>query len=62
MAKTGLFRTAEGSAQEDYDGIDSPIPNSKEAEEGERPEFEKMTMEADTWAAQEAGRATARSA
>lgn len=56
MAKTGLFRTAEGSAQVDYDGIDIPIPRSKYEEEGYTPDFDKLPLEADYWAAQEEAR------
>ena len=56
MAKTGLFRTAEGSAQVDYDGIDIPIPRSKYEEEGYTPDFDQLPLEADYWAAQEEAR------
>lgn len=56
MATTGLFRTADGSAQVEYDGISIPIPRSKYEEKGYKPDFDKLPLEADYWAAQEEAR------
>ena len=56
MAKTGLFRTADGSVQVEYDGIDIPIPRSKYEENVYKPDFDKLPLEADYWAAQEEAR------
>lgn len=53
---TGLFRTADGSVQVDYDGIPIPIPRSKYEENGYRPDFNKLPLEAEYWAAQEEAR------
>lgn len=50
---TGMFRTAEGSVQVDYDGTNIPIPPSKYKENGYKPDFDKLPLEADYWAAQE---------
>ena len=51
---TGLFRTADGSAQVGYDGNNIPIPRSKYEENGYKPDFDKLPLEADYWAAREA--------
>ena len=56
MTKTGLFRTADGSAQVDYDGIDIPIPRSRYEANGYNPDFDKLPLEADFRAAQEEAR------
>jgi len=56
MATTGLFRTTDGSAQVDYDGIAIPILRSKYEEEGYMTDFDKLPLEADYWAAQEEAR------
>ena len=53
---TGLFRTADGSAQVDYDGTNIPIPRSKYEKNGYKPDFDKLPLEADYWAAQEEAR------
>jgi len=53
---TGLFRTADGSAQVDYDGNNIPIPRSKYQENRYKPDFDKLPLEADYWAAQEEAR------
>jgi hypothetical protein len=50
---TGMFRTADGSVQVDYDGNNIPIPRSKYEENGYKPEFDKLPLEADYWAEQE---------
>ena len=50
---TGMFRTAEGSVQVDYDGTNIPIPRSKYEANGYKPDFDKLPLEADYWAAQE---------
>ena len=50
---TGMYRTAEGSVQVDYDGTNIPIPRSKYEENGYKPHFDKLPLEADYWAAQE---------
>jgi hypothetical protein len=42
----GMFRTSEGWVQVDYDGSTIPIPRSK-YEENDRPEFDKLSLEAD---------------
>ena len=54
---TGLFRTGDGSAQVDYDGISIPIPRSKYDENGYKPDFDELPLEADFLAAQEIQRA-----
>ena len=53
---TGLFRTTDGSAQVEYDGISIPIPRSKYEENGYKPDYDKLRLEADYWAAQEEAR------
>jgi hypothetical protein len=54
---TGLFRTNYGSAQVDYDGVSIPIPRSKYDENGYKPNFDDLPLEADYLAAQEKQRA-----
>jgi hypothetical protein len=54
---TGLFRTSDGSAQVDYEGISIPIPRSKYDENGYKPDFDELPLEADYLAAQEKLRA-----
>jgi hypothetical protein len=54
---TGVFRTSDGSVQVDYDGITIPIPRSKYDENGYKPDFNELPLEADYWAAQEKQRA-----
>ena len=55
----GLFRTSEGWVQVDYDGSTIPIKRSKYEENGYQPEFDKLPLEADFWAAQEKAKAAA---
>ena len=50
---TGMFRTPDGSVQVDYDGSNIPIPRSKYDQNGYKPDFDKLPLEADYWAAQE---------
>jgi hypothetical protein len=54
---TGLFRTNDGSAQVDYDGVSIPIPRSKYDQNGYKPNFDELPLEADYLAAQEKQRA-----
>jgi hypothetical protein len=54
---TGLFRTCDGSAQVDYDGVSIPIPRSKYTQNGYKPDFDELPLEADYLAAQEKQRA-----
>jgi hypothetical protein len=54
---TGLFRTSDGSAQVDYDGVSIPIPQSKYDQNGYKPSFDELPLEADYLAAQEKQRA-----
>jgi hypothetical protein len=48
---TGMFRTDDGSVQVDYDGNNIPIPRSKNEENGYKPAFDELPLEADYWAA-----------
>ena len=48
-----MFRTADGSVQVDYDGTNIPIPRFKYEASGYKPDFDKLPLEADYWAAQE---------
>jgi hypothetical protein len=50
---TGIFRTSDGWAQVDYDGSNIPISRSKYEENGYKPNFDELPLEADYWAAQE---------
>jgi hypothetical protein len=50
---TGLFRSADGWAQVDYDGSNIPIPRSRYEQNGYKPDFDMLPLEADYWAAQE---------
>jgi hypothetical protein len=50
----GMFRTGNGWAQVDYDGNNILIPRSKYEENGYKPDFDKLPLEADCWAAQAA--------
>jgi hypothetical protein len=54
---TGLFRTGDGSAQVDYDGVSIPIPRSKYDQNGYKPNFDELPLEANFLAAQEKHRA-----
>jgi hypothetical protein len=54
---TGIFRTSDGSAQVDYDGVSIPIPRSKYDLNGYQPKFDDLPPEADFLAAQEKQRA-----
>jgi hypothetical protein len=54
---TGMFRTSDGSAQVDYDGVSIPIPRSKYDQNGYKPNFDELPLEADYLAAQEKQRA-----
>jgi hypothetical protein len=38
-----------GKAQVDYDGINIPIPRSKYDENGYKPDFDDLPLEADYW-------------
>ena len=49
----GTFRTGDGSVQVDYEGISIPIPRSKYEENGYKPDFDELPLEADYRAAQE---------
>ena len=50
---TGIFRTGDGSVHVDYDGISIPIPRSKYVDNGYKPDFDELPLEADYWAARE---------
>jgi hypothetical protein len=50
---TGMFRTDEVWVQVDYDGSNIPVPRSKYEENGYKPDFDELPLEADYWAAQE---------
>ena len=44
---TGLFRTADQSAQVEYDGVSIPIPRSTYEKNGYKPDFDKLPLEDD---------------
>jgi hypothetical protein len=50
---TGMYRNSVGFAQVDYDGNTIPISRSKYEANGYKPDFDKLPLEADYWAAQE---------
>ena len=50
---TGMFRTGDGWVRVDYDGNNIPISRSKYEENGYKPSFDELPLEADYWAAQE---------
>jgi len=50
---TGMFRTRNGWVQVDYDGSNIPIARSKYEENGYKPDFDNLPLEADYWAAVE---------
>ena len=55
---TGMFCTGDGSVQVDYDGSNIPIPRSKYEENGYKPAFDELPLEAEYWAAQEKGKSS----
>ena len=50
---TGMYRRSDGFAQVDYDGSSIPVSRSKYEENGYKPEFDKLPLEADYLASQE---------
>jgi hypothetical protein len=54
MARTGMYRCGNERAQVEYDGSSIPISRTKYEENGYKPDFYKLPLEADYWAAQEA--------
>jgi GcrA cell cycle regulator len=50
---TGMFRTGDGWVRVDYDSNNIPIPRFKYDENGYKPAFDELPLEADYWAAQE---------
>jgi hypothetical protein len=50
---------AQGLSAVDYDGSTIPIKRSKYEQNGYQPEFDKLPLEADYWAAQEKAKAAA---
>jgi hypothetical protein len=46
---TGMFRTDDGSVQVDYDGTNIPIPRFKYQENGYKPAFDELPLEAEYW-------------
>jgi hypothetical protein len=53
----GMFRTEGGWVQVDYDGSNIPITRSRYEENGYKPDFNTLPLEADYWVAQEKARA-----
>jgi hypothetical protein len=50
---TGLFKTTDQSVQVEYDdGVSIPIPGSTYENRGYKPDFDKLPLEEEYWAAQ----------
>src|ERR1700716_631568 len=50
---TGLFKTSDQSVQVDYDGVSIPIPRSTYENNGYKPYFDNLPLEAEYMAAKE---------
>src|SRR5712675_142304 len=50
---TGLFKTSDQSVQVDYDGVSIPIPRSTYENNGYKPDFDDLPLEAENRAAKE---------
>ena len=50
---TGLFITSDQSVQVDYDGVSIPIPRSTYENNGYKPDFDNLPLEAEYRAAKE---------
>ena len=50
---TGLFKTSDQSVQVDYDGVSIPIPRSTYENNGYKPDFDNLPLEAEYMAAKE---------
>ena len=50
---TGLFKTSDQSVQVDYDGVSIPIPRSTYENNGYKPDFDNLPLEAENRAAKE---------
>ena len=50
---TGLFKTSDQSVQVDYDAVSIPIPRSTYENNGYKPDFENLPLEAEYMAAKE---------
>jgi hypothetical protein len=50
---TGLFKTLDQSVQVDYDGVSIPIPRSTYENNGYKPDFDNLPLEAEYRAAKE---------
>jgi hypothetical protein len=50
---TGLFKTSDQSVQVDYDGVSIPIPRSTYENNGYKPDFDNLPLEAEYRAAKE---------
>ena len=44
---TGLFKTSDQSVQVDYDGVSIPIPRSTYENNGYKPDFDNLPLEAE---------------
>jgi hypothetical protein len=53
---TGLFKTSDQSVQVDYDGVSIPIPRSTYENNGYKPDFDNLPLEAEYMAAKEKSR------
>ena len=50
---TGLFKTLDQSVQVDYDGVSIPIPRSTYENNGYKPDFDNLPLEAEYRAAKD---------
>jgi hypothetical protein len=50
---TGRYRNSDGFAQVDYDGSSIPVSRSKYEENGYKPDFDKLPLEAEYLASYE---------
>jgi hypothetical protein len=50
---TGLFKTPDQSVQVDYDGVSIPLPRSTYENNGYKPDFDNLPLEAEYRAAKE---------
>ena len=50
---TGLFKMSDQSVQVDYDGVSIPIPKSTYENNGYKPDFDNLPLEAEYRAAKE---------
>jgi hypothetical protein len=50
---TGLFKTSDQSVQVEYDGISIPIPRSTYENNGYKPDFDNLPLEAEYRAAKD---------